>query len=149
MGVLGSRLRVSASCDRQGQYRRWNFSGVCLENGCFLQWSLCSRGSVWCEELNYAHRMVVPIWYIRDRCPEYAFLSPRSQQNWLLFLSAEFRSTRELTARDCSSSVRVGSGTNGQDAQSTTRRTYATVGTQTTELEDPSVQGGLEAPLVP
>ena len=55
--------------------------------------------------------MVVPIWYIRDRCPEYAFLSPRSQQNWLLFLSAEFRSTRELTARAYSPSERIRSDT--------------------------------------
>ena len=61
--------------------------------------------------------MVVPIWYIRDRCPEYAFLSPRSQQNWLLFLSAEFRSTRELTARAYSPSERIRSDTKKTVAQ--------------------------------
>ena len=60
---------------------------------------------------------MVPIWYIRDRCPEYAFLSPRSQQNWQLFLLAEFRSTKELTARAYSPSERMRSNTKKTVAQ--------------------------------
>ena len=74
--------------------------------------------------------MVVLIWYIRDRCPEYAFLSPRSQQNWLLFLSAEFRSTRELTARAYPPSERTRSDTKKTVAQSLAQEGKASVDAQ-------------------
>ena len=44
--------------------------------------------------------MVVPTWYIRERCPDFVYLPPETQQAWLLLLSAEFGSTRQLSAID-------------------------------------------------
>ena len=44
--------------------------------------------------------MVVPLWYIRERCPTFAYLPPQEQQNWMLFLCAEFHSAKALSAVD-------------------------------------------------
>ena len=42
--------------------------------------------------------MTVPLWYIRERCPTFAYLPPQEQQNWMLLLSAEFYSPGALSA---------------------------------------------------
>ena len=51
--------------------------------------------------------MTVPLWYIRERCPTFAYLPPQDQQNWMLFLCAEFHSSKALSAVDTRDSERA------------------------------------------
>ena len=51
--------------------------------------------------------MTVPLWYIRERCPTFAYVPPQDQQNWMLFLRAEFRSSKALSAVDTRDSERA------------------------------------------
>ena len=38
--------------------------------------------------------MVIPTWYIRERCPSFVYLPDETQWAWLMLLEAEFNSTR-------------------------------------------------------
>ena len=51
--------------------------------------------------------MTVPLWYIRERCPTFAYLPLQDQQNWMLFLCAEFYSSKALSAVDTRDSERA------------------------------------------
>ena len=60
--------------------------------------------------------MVASAWYVRDRCPNFAYLSPQSQPDWMILLHAEFFSTRALNAGDLvntwqSQGIQIGSET--------------------------------------
>ena len=75
--------------------------------------------------------MPVPLWYIRERCPEFAYLSPRSQQNWLLLLGAEFYGTRALTATEYAPPTRVPPPTSDHQDRQLIQRVRISVGSHT------------------
>ena len=94
-----------------------------------------------CKIDRLANKMTVPVWYIRERCPEFAYLSPRSQQNWLLLLQAEFRSTRELTAKEYTPTGQTMPRTDKHKARSSAQQTDTPVGSRAMTVTDASVQG--------
>ena len=80
--------------------------------------------------------MVIPTWYIRERCPNFVYLPDETQWAWLMLLEAEFNSTRIPSVVDPVQSWDPKQITDGMSPQ------------EVQEEMDPAQQVASEGPLV-